>query len=446
MTDLPAAVLTWIESICGGTIVRLERAVARREAWLVDVTGPDGGIVERFFRIERDRSLNDPSALRKEVMIVRALQDTSVPVAKLHGYDDTLRCALFERLSGRPDLPNVPLAQQRAVMRDFMDVIAKLHLLKVEDLELSGLHYPESPEECALAEVNLILEQHADYLKTAFDPLLRYGIAWLRRFVPDQVARISLVQGDTGPANFMFEGDRVTAVFDWEWGHLGDPIEDLGNIWVREFWNPSGGMAGLLERYQTASGIAVEPDRVRYYAVQQQIRGMMGIHAATESPDPHEPLTWYLAFRYVGDRATCEMLGEAMHIALEPPLLPEDEQVSDPLAAAALCALSNDIAPAAGNALAAARTKDVEILIRCMERVARYQQKIDDLDKDDIQAVLNTKTDTLAEAIQSLNDAIDAHGLNDEAIIRLLYRRAVRREWLYAPCAELYPNRRWSEI
>ena len=40
---------------------------------------------------------------------------------------------------------------------------------------------------------------------------------------------------------------RMTGVLDWEWAHLGDPLEDIGNICVREFWNPSGGLDGLFE-------------------------------------------------------------------------------------------------------------------------------------------------------------------------------------------------------
>lgn len=446
MNDLPAPVIEWIQRTGGGIITRLERAVARREAWLIDVTRSNGTVLEGFFRIERERAHEEPSPLGKEVIIVRALQGTSVPVPVLYGSDDTLGCALFERLSGQANLPEMPEAQQREVMRDFVDIIARLHLLDLEMLGLPALPLPTTPEECALGEVDRILGQHAAYLATTFDPLLRYAIAWLRRFSPNRVSRISLVQGDTGPVNFMFKGDRVTALFDWEWGHFGDPLEDLGNIMVREFWNPSGGMEGLLERYEHASHIAVDPDRVRYYAVQQQIRGMIGIHAATEKPDPHEPITWYLAFRYVGDRATCQMLAEVMRIPLDLPALPADNGETDPLAAAAVCALRTDIAPAAGNALAVARTRDVEILVRCLERVARYGRHIDDLDRRDIEITLGSRFDTLALGLHALKEVIEAQRLDDAALIGLLYRRAVRREWLYAPCTELYPNRRWAKL
>lgn len=38
-----------------------------------------------------------------------------------------------------------------------------------------------------------------------------------------------LVHGDFGPNNVLLDGSgaEVTAVLDWEWAHLGDPVEDL---------------------------------------------------------------------------------------------------------------------------------------------------------------------------------------------------------------------------
>jgi hypothetical protein len=52
----------------------------------------------------------------------------------------------------------------------------------------------------------------------------------------------------------MFDGDRTTAIHRLGMG-LGDPLEDLGNICVRQFWNPSGGLTSLFERHEHASGI-----------------------------------------------------------------------------------------------------------------------------------------------------------------------------------------------
>ena len=61
---------------------------------------------------------------------------------------------------------------------------------------------------------------------------------------------------------------------------------------------------------------------MRYYRVQQNVRGMIPIHAVTVHAHPGEPVAWYLAYRYVGDRATCEALAAAAGIVVDPPELP----------------------------------------------------------------------------------------------------------------------------
>ena len=47
---------------------------------------------------------------------------------------------------------------------------------------------------------------------------------------------VALVHGDPKPGNFAFEGDEVSAVFDWELATVGDPLTDIGWLecnWIR---------------------------------------------------------------------------------------------------------------------------------------------------------------------------------------------------------------------
>jgi hypothetical protein len=80
--DLPEGMVEWIVDTVGGEITRLERHVARREAWVVDVTRPDGSVLEGFLRLERVPA--DPgsaTSLFKETKIIEALGRTSIPAA-----------------------------------------------------------------------------------------------------------------------------------------------------------------------------------------------------------------------------------------------------------------------------------------------------------------------------------------------------------------------------
>jgi hypothetical protein len=254
------------------------------------------------------------------------------------------------------------------------------------------------------------------------------------------------VQGDTGPVNFMFDADRVSAVIDFEWGHYGDPMEDLGNICVREFWNPSGGLTGLFKLYEQSCGIPYDREATMYYRVQQNVRGMIPIHAVTVMAHPREPVAWFLAYRYIGDRATCEALSEAMDIPIDKPEMPEDDGAVDPLAEAARYALAHDVAPNVEGLFAKSRANDVDVLVDCMDRRRRYAATLAEIERDELTTLLGRKPKSAADGLRKLDTAIRKGGLDDASTLRYLTRRAYRDEWLHAPAVALYPQRNWSPI
>jgi aminoglycoside phosphotransferase (APT) family kinase protein len=447
--DLPDGITEWIEKTGKGEITRLERHVARREAWVVDVTRADGSVLEGFLRLERERRPRDPWSLAKETKIIEALGPTAVPVPAVYGRDEKLGCTLFERAPGRSDLDRVEdERQQRAVMEHFMQIVGEMHTLDIDDLGLDRhmAYKPTTAAEAAFGEVDLILRQWKDFLKTYRDPLITYGVQWLRNHVPERIARVSLVQGDTGPVNFLFDGDRVSAVIDFEWGHFGDPMEDLGNICVREFWNPSGGLTGLFKLYEQSSGIPYDRRAALYYRVHQNVRGMIPIHAVTVMAHPREPVAWFLAYRYIGDRATCEAIAEAMDIAIDKPEMPADDGEADALAEAAVYALANDVAPNVTGAFAQSRANDVEVLVRCMDRRRRYQAALADIERNELAELLGRRPKSAADGLRKLDNAIRKGTLDDADTLRYLTRRAYRDEWLYTPAVTLYPARNWSPI
>lgn len=431
-----------------GEITRLERHVARREAWIVDVQDPTGNVLEGFLRIDRNPRASDHISLRREADICRALRPLGIPVPALLGWNEEYHVGLFSRERGSADIDTLDDAQrQRRVMEDFIDIIARIHLLEPGQLGLAGKlgEKPVTATECALDDVDRQLQQFDWFLSQYTDPLISYAVQWLRRHAPQDVERICLVQGDTGPVNFMFEDDRVTAIVDWEWGHWGDPMEDLGNICVREFWNPSGGLKGLFRRYEQVSGIPYDRFTAMYYRVQQNVRGMIPIHVACEHMPAGQSLAWYLCYRYIGDRSTCEALAEAMDITIEKPEFPAAEPAST-MANAIAGYLRDDIGPALNGAFARSRAGDVAILTECMERVHRYGSVLRETECEEISRILGSPLEDYPQAMDALNTAILAEQLPDEVVIPYLARRAYRDEWLYWPVTRLYPDRRWSEL
>ncbi len=443
--DLPIGVLEWIQGLVGGKVTRLDRQLARREAWIVDVTR-DGTLVEGFLRLQRDPG-HDDRYLERETRITEALSKAGIPVAPVLGWNSQLRAALFGRDSGRADIDKLDdPRRQRAIMEDFIRVIARMHTLDLDALGLDDIMppRPKTSAEAVLGEVDAVVRKWGRFLEGYVEPLITYGLNWLRRFAPEAVPRVSLVQGDTGPGNFMFQGDRVSAIIDLELGHWGDPMEDVGNIRVREFFNPCGGIEGLFESWSRESGLPYSTFGAQYYSVHQNVRGMVAIHDACNQPDPRESLATYLCYRSVGDRATCEAIAEAMGIDIERPEMPEAAGDDDVLAASALHALEHDVATGLHDAFSASRANDVQVLIACMDRRRRFGAAIAEVEREELGELLGRRPTTLQEGLVSLEAATRDRRIPDTPLVRYLARRAYRDEWVHAPAVAPYPERHWS--
>ena len=63
-------------------------------------------------------------------------------------------------------------------------------------------------------------------------PLIDYAYSWARRECALDAGTFAVVHGDAGPYNVLVDGDRLTAVLDWEFARWGDPLEDVGIVRV----------------------------------------------------------------------------------------------------------------------------------------------------------------------------------------------------------------------
>ena len=216
---------------------------------------------------------------------------------------------------------------------------------------------------------------------------------------------------------------------------------------MREFWNPSGGLQGLFRRYEEQSGIPYTRAAAQYYRIQQNVRGMIPIHAACAQPGLRESMAWYLCYRYVGDRSTCEALADAMGIGLERPALPEAVNSGGSiLLSAAANTLQRDILPDLHTPFARSRLGDTRVLIECAEREHRYGDAIRADNAAEIAALLGQQPTDYATATARLLGAMQERRIADEPLLQYLARKAYRDEWLYQPAASLYPTRSWSAL
>ncbi|MEO5841330.1 MAG: phosphotransferase family protein [Acidimicrobiales bacterium] len=308
------AVIAWMGDVVGGTVVRAERFIHTRPMWTVDARRPDGSVIELFARGDRGSAsaLSSVYDLAREAVVVDALTRAGVPTPRFVAYQPEAKVLLFERAQGRSDFVAIPDAARRNRIADhFIEVIADLHALEADALGLDQLGIARTADEMALTELR-IGEQLFDDAGHAPHPIVTLSREWLYANVPHATIRPCFLQGDTGPGNFMFEGDRVTHLVDWEISHFGDPMEDLAAICVRDMVTPFAHLPTLFARYGQVSGTAVDLDRVRYHRVSKCVRSLFAILSFTSEPSDAPEFAIWQAWRLLYLKSACQALAEAM--------------------------------------------------------------------------------------------------------------------------------------
>lgn len=444
--DLPNGMTDWIGDAGGGRITHLKRHIARREAWVVEVTRPDGSVVGYFLRLDREGDGSGTHSVKSEAKVQTALAATGLKVPAICAWNEDLQAALHERMPGRADLDNAEPTEQASVLEDFIQQLALLHSLEPASLGLDHMPVPTTLAECALGEVEFV-ERFLDGMVT--DPLYTFSLQWIRNHVPDRLDRVSLLQGDTGPANFMFDEGKVSAIVDWEWAHFGDPMEDFGNICAREFYAPctlEAGLGPIFRRYEELSGFPVHLDSVRYYRVQQFVRSIVSLARVTAINDPQMPNGMNWAYRFICERATCEALAAAMGIELERPDLPEVEMASS-LEGVIVANLRDEVLPAVAGDYPRHRLEHTTLLVECLDRQRQIGPELAAIELDEIAVLTGRRAVTLEDGLLDLDQAIQGWGVEKEAeVLRYLARRAWRLEYLWKPVVDLFPGRTFSRI
>jgi aminoglycoside phosphotransferase (APT) family kinase protein len=271
---MEARLRAWVEDAVGGSVATARRrhTGGSRAMWFVDIErGTD--TLEAVVRVESGALDGTHLSLGREVAVYRALEPTSVPVPRLLGVSPDGRAALLERLRGRSDLSGLSPPEASALLDSFISALAALHALEPSELGIPGMEMPSSSEAHALGEVTRWTDLARKHLGS-IDPMLACALAWLQNHPPRSVARTVLVQGDTGPGNFVFDGSEVTGLVDWELAHAGDPMDDIAWLDLRASSAPwaFGDVVERDRRYERATGVPVDAGAVRYYSVLVHLR------------------------------------------------------------------------------------------------------------------------------------------------------------------------------
>jgi len=345
----------------------------RRQGWDVRLAGEGAG--SRCFLRYDPSPLKpwDPYSLHREADVYRALAGTKVPVASVLGVHPDAQAVLLSYEPGAPHFTAIADPAVQAALQDQLaDVLADLHALDPRSLDLRSLGEVGTIREHLEQELTVwegLYRHDADP-----DPLLTASFQWLREEAPGDDGRPSLVQGDTGPGNFLHQDGRITAIVDWEFAHLGDPVEDLAWVSTRSVQEPLPDFAALVRGYRERSGRSVDAGRLRYYRVLIELRiSVLGARRRIERPAGGEVGNG-LAFASLHRKLLVEALGEAIDMELAPldEAMPPPDQ-DDWLYREALDQLRDVILPAVDDPFARLRTKGVARLVKHFRATARWR-------------------------------------------------------------------------
>jgi aminoglycoside phosphotransferase (APT) family kinase protein len=128
------------------------------------------------------------------------------------------------------------------------------------------------------------------YLAGRLEPLP--ALSWLYDWLTDhqtEPERAAVVHGDFRPGNVLYDGERITALLDWEMAHLGDPVEDLA--WAyRALWSPERfvPLTEFVAAYEAAGGAHVETERLLWHRVFCEVKfATISLAAARSVVDGH---------------------------------------------------------------------------------------------------------------------------------------------------------------
>ena len=454
--QIDPAAQAWVQKVLDAKHIELNRMVVRREAWRIDATPSKGGDKQCYFlRIDRDglRGNAGPHGLRREAGLIRHLSEhTSIPTQKVLAWSDEHCIAIQSFEPGRADLHNVTREEQHSVMSEFMDIMAEMHCIDVHALTLEGFEIPTTPEAHSLMELDAIDSQIDYSLPPDSTTLLgSFGKRWLRNHVPVQVERTSLLQGDTGAGNFMFADGRVTAVVDWEWAHFGDPMEDLGNVWFRDFFTPScgGDLTGYFQHYAAKAGVQLDRSKIIYYLVHQIIRGVVFLPRLTRHADWQTTVALNLGYLAICDITCCEAIGLYHGItAPEVERLPiTDNTEEGDLYRLITQQLERGIAPKLSDDFACSMLTGVADVVRHLERRHVNGSRADAMELEGINGLLGERYLQLDKARRAFNTELATMPAAEELnVLAHCWGVASRNMDLMAPLADRWRHCRLASV
>ena len=419
----------WLRTNLGGRVMRISRQPRWRPVWFADVER-DGELLELCVRGDRtDMPLIFP--LDHEMRLQSTMHDHGIPTAKVYGWIDEPMAYVMDRVPGRNDFEQSTESERRAVVDDYVQILARLHALDIAPFVDAGIMRADRPQQSGTFGLSRYEKVYRS-VKVHPDPLMEFCLAWLRRNPPDSKGRESAIVWDSG--QFHHADGRIVAVLDVEIGHVGDPMMDLAAWRMRDTVIGYGNFAELYDRYSELTGEPVDLDAIQRHHFAFTLTNQLPLGAALREPAPESDLMTNMQWCCETNLFATEALAELIDVELP------TVETPNPRSSRASAAHEHLV-----RGLRSVDTEDeyIRYKLRTMFRLARHVARVDEIgdavsedDVDDLHQLLGQRPASWFEGEAELERFVlaDANtGRHDEALVALFHKRNLRAQMLLGP-------------
>lgn len=225
--------------------------------------------------------LKSAHAVDREFRVQKALENTNVPVAKMHLLcedDDVIGSTFYimEYLEGRnfsdPTMEGEDNATRTAVIDEMNRVLAELHMVDIDAVGLSDYGPPGNYYERQVGRWSKQYRASETEKIPAMDELMER----LSAAIPPDDGQRTLVHGDYRIDNMIFAKGSADclAVLDWELSTIGHPYADLAAVIMQWQMPPGDEGRGLAGIDRAALGLPSDAEFIAKYCDR---RGLPGI-------------------------------------------------------------------------------------------------------------------------------------------------------------------------
>ena len=235
-----------------------------RANWYVEMSDGDRYVA----RVEQGRVFGTSGA--EEFRFMRAAHELGCPVATVRWIEPT------GDVMGQP-LFVMDFLDGAAEGRDDRSMSPELaddFVRRLDELHRTDWSARLVPDVDATTATHAVIDRWHGVYRAETDvpiPLLDEGAAWLHHHAPP-LERVGIVHGDPGPGNFVHDGSRVIAFTDWEFTHLGDPMEDWAYL-VAMRGSRTMSLDAWLALFDRVAGVQVTERDLRYWTAFNFFKG-----------------------------------------------------------------------------------------------------------------------------------------------------------------------------